>query len=66
MEKVIFKQVDNENDVEEIKEKYGKELCLEDKFWFEKQDARYVTLIKISHLQSVSPITIKKQIDNLG
>ena len=60
VEKVIFKQVDNENDVEEIKEKYGKELCLEDKFWFEKQDARYVTLIKISHLQSVSPITIKK------
>ena len=60
VEKAIFKHLDNENDIEEVKEKYGKDLCLEDKFWFEKRDANYVTLIKISHLQPVSPITIKR------
>lgn len=60
VEKVIFKQIENKDDIEEIKEKYGNELCLEEKFWFEKKEANYVTLIKISHLQSISPVIIKK------
>lgn len=60
VDKVIFKQIYNKNDIEEIKQEYGKELCLEEKFWIEKKRANYATLIKISHLQSISPISIKK------
>jgi len=60
VEKVIFMQIDNGDDIKKIKQEYGKELCLEEKFWNEKKGANYVTLIKISHLQSISPIIIKK------
>ena len=35
-------------------------LCLEDGFWQKKKDAKYVTLIKIGHLQAISPISVNK------
>ncbi len=60
VENAVFKQINKKDDIEEIKKNYGNELCLEDKFWSEKKDANYVSLIKISHLQPVSPIMIKK------
>lgn len=55
-----FKKIECRKDFEEIKEKYGKELCLEEQFWERKKDANYVSLIKISHLQEIPPIFIKK------
>ena len=60
VEFVRFIQISGINDFKEIKEKYGKELCLDNEFWERKKDAKYVTLIKICHLYAISPIMIKK------
>lgn len=60
VETVVFKQIKSENDFEIIRKDYGKELCLEDEFWIRKKDAKYVTLLRISHLQAISPIVVNK------
>lgn len=60
VETVIFKKIESDNDFEKIKENYGKELCLDNDFWESKRSAKYVTLIRISHLQAITPIVIKK------
>lgn len=57
---VIFKQINGRIDVDEIKRKYGRELCLEESFWEKKEKAKYVTLVSITHLKKISPISIKK------
>ena len=58
-ETVQLKQVEN-GDFESIRKEYGEALCLEDEFWQKKKDAKYVTLIKIGHLQAISPISVNK------
>ena len=60
VETAMFKQIKNDNDFEAIRKDYGKELCLNDEFWIRKKDAKYVTLIRISHLQTLSPVIINK------
>ncbi len=59
-EAVMFRQIESKNDIEAIKKDYGKELCLEENFWKRKKDAKYVTLIRIGHLQAISPIVVNK------
>ena len=57
---VCFKKIESDEDIREIRAEYGAGLCLDDKFWERKRDANYVSLIKITHLQIITPIEIKK------
>ena len=58
---VYFKRIDGADDIAHIKEQYGDELCLEDDFWKRKINAKYVSLITISHLHILQPIQIAKK-----
>lgn len=59
-ESVQFMQIEN-GDFGAIRKEYEEALCLEDEFWQKKKDAKYVTLIKIGHLQVISPIAVDKK-----
>lgn len=45
----------------EIKNKYGKELCVEENFWFSKKDSNYATLIVIDKIIKLKPFHINKK-----
>lgn len=51
------------SDTEEIKEKYGKEIVADEKFWQSHTDAKYGTLIFIGEVDGLitAPITLKKK-----
>ena len=51
----------NEVAIEEIKSKYQKQLCLEDKFWNQKRNSNYVVLIKIDEIKVIEPFSIPKK-----
>lgn len=57
---IHFIQIESATDLKEIKENYGNALCLEDEFWERKKDAKYVSLINITHMQAISSIVVKK------
>lgn len=47
--------------IERIKEKYNKELCVDDYFWENKKNSRFATLIKIDKLVKLKPFSIPKK-----
>ena len=53
-------QFENSGQIIKIKEEFGDGLCVDEVFWDRKKDAKYATLIKISHLQLISPISVNK------
>lgn len=50
-----------ETPIEQIKEKYNKDLCLDDTFWENKKACRFATLIFIDQLIKVKPFSINKK-----
>lgn len=51
----------NEISIDEIKEKYNKQLCVDDEFWFNKRKSNYATLIIIDKLFKLKPFHINKK-----
>lgn len=51
----------NETSINEIKNKYGKELCVEESFWVNKKDSNYATLIVIDKIIILKPFHINKK-----
>lgn len=47
--------------IEDLKEKYNKELCVSNSFWESKKDSQYATLIKIDKLVNLKPFPINKK-----
>lgn len=60
IKEVLFFDLRN-TPIEEIKEKYGKELCVDNSFWTIKKDSNYATLIVIDQIKKVKPFSIKKK-----
>lgn len=56
--KVQFLEIENDDDLLEIKRQFNKQLCIEDDFWVQKKDSNYATLISISHLCTFSPFPL--------
>lgn len=50
-----------ETPINEIKNKYGKELCVEENFWLSKKDSNYATLIIIDNIVKLNPFHINKK-----
>lgn len=51
----------NEISIDEIKEKYNNQLCVDDEFWFNKRKSNYATLIIIDKLFKLKPFHINKK-----
>lgn len=51
----------HETNIEDIKKKYNKELCVDESFWQIKKDSNYATLIFIDKLVKVEPFKIEKK-----
>ncbi len=47
--------------IENIKEKYSKELCVDEKFWEAKRNSNYATLIIIDEVIKLEPFKINKK-----
>ncbi len=47
--------------IEKIKQEYHKELCVDETFWNEKKNSRYVTLLFIAKLVQLKPFLIHKK-----
>ena len=47
--------------IAQLKEKYGKQLCVDDAFWEKKKNCRYAVLFDIMNLKRLSPFTIQKR-----
>jgi len=50
-----------ETSISFIKDKYNKELCVDDEFWKLKENSRYATLIRIDHMVLLQPFAIHKK-----
>lgn len=63
VKKVIFYEGLDEEDIREIKEKYGKDLAADDIYWKGKENARYGTLIFIGEVDPfiTSPVKHAKK-----
>ena len=63
VKKVIFYDGLEEKDVKEIKEKYGKELAVDETYWEKKETAKYGTIIFIGEVDAfiTSPIKFPKK-----
>lgn len=44
-----------------IREKYEKELCVDQEFWEQKENSRYATLIRIEKIVKLKPFSISKK-----
>lgn len=51
----------SKHSINEIRNKYEKELCVDDNFWKIKQDSKYATLIKIDKIYNLKPFHILKK-----
>ena len=60
IKEVLFFDLDKTN-INELKEKYAPELCVDDDFWHQKKDSKYATLIFIDKLVKVKPFHINKK-----
>lgn len=60
IKKVLFFDL-NTTSINEIKNKYEKELCVDNEFWDTKQNSRYATLIKIDEIHKIKPFHILKK-----
>lgn len=47
--------------IDEIKDKYSKQLCVDDLFWASKKNSNYATLIFIDKLVKLKPFHINKK-----
>lgn len=47
--------------IDEIKSKYGKELCADEKFWESKKNSNYATIIIIDKLTKLNPFAVHKK-----
>lgn len=47
--------------INEIKEKYYKQLCVDEEFWITKKNSNYATLIIIDKLYKLKPFHINKK-----
>ncbi|MBI2085971.1 hypothetical protein HYT74_01375 [Candidatus Daviesbacteria bacterium] len=62
VKKVIFFDGLEQNDLDNLKNKYGKELAVDESYWINKNTSKYATLIFIGDSARfiTSPIKIKK------
>lgn len=60
IKKVLFFDL-NTTSINEIKDKYNKQLCVDDSFWISKKSSNYVTLIIIDKLIKLKPFHINKK-----
>lgn len=51
----------NDTSIGEIKEKYNKQLCVDEEFWITKKNSNYATLIIIDKLYKLKPFHINKK-----
>lgn len=51
----------NEISINEINNKYNKELCVSEEFWEQKKDSSYATLIFIDRLVKLEPFKVNKR-----
>lgn len=51
----------NTTSINEIKNKYSKQLCVDESFWVSKQSSNYATLIFIDQLIPIQPFSINKK-----
>lgn len=61
--KVIFYDGLNKDDIKALKEQFGQKVAVSDKFWKEKEDSNYATLIFITEVTRflTSPIRFSKK-----
>ena len=60
LKEVLFLDLDTIS-IDEIKAKYGNELCVDDQFWENKKDSKYATLIKIDKVIKLNSFPINKK-----
>ena len=51
----------NETPIDEIKNKYNKQLCVDENFWISKSNSNYATLIIIDKIVKLTPFHIDKK-----
>lgn len=51
----------NETPIDEIKNKYNKQLCVDENFWISKSNSNYATLIMIDKIVKLTPFHIDKK-----
>lgn len=51
----------NDTSINEIKEKYYKQLCVDETFWTTKKNSNYATLIIIDNIVELKPFHINKK-----
>lgn len=51
----------NETSVNKIKNKYNKQLCVDENFWISKSNSNYATLIMIDKIVKLTPFHIDKK-----
>ncbi len=51
----------NATKIDQIKSKYGDQLCVDEKFWINKKNSNYATLIAIDKLFKLKPFRINKR-----
>jgi len=51
----------NETSIDEIKNKYSKQLCVDESFWLSKSNSNYATLIIIDKIVKLNPFHIDKK-----
>ena len=51
----------NETSINEIKNKYNKQLCVDENFWISKSNSNYATLIIIDKIVKLTPFHIDKK-----
>lgn len=60
IKEVLFFDLEKET-IENIKQKYNKELCVDENFWEQKRTSKYATLIKIDKVVKLDPFPINKK-----
>lgn len=60
VEKVLFFNNLSENKIEELRIRYGKDICAEETFWDLKKHSKYATLIYIKNPVKIAPFKINK------
>ena len=60
IKKVLFFDL-TQTSIDEIKQKYSKQLCVDESFWISKRDSKYATLIFIDQFVHLKPFSIHKK-----
>lgn len=50
-----------ETPIDKIKDKFNRQLCVDENFWMSKKDSKYATLIIIDKLVKIEPFHINKK-----